>query len=165
MFARNFIDSLDFARKGRELCGEIAVADMPRLRELLVSHQGAVKYSLRGMVGRDGNPALELELVGSCQLRCQRCLDEMTYPIKLASRLLLVPEDEFDEFSGDENEVDSIAADSNLDVQEMIEEEILLSLPFAPRHPDGVCQHVAEKLYSTEKNPFGVLSVLKMKNH
>jgi len=165
MFARHFIDSLDFARQGRELRGEIAVAEMPRLREFLINPQGVVKYSVRGKVGRDGNPVLELELDGSCQLRCQRCLAEMTYPVKLATRLQLVPEDEFDEFSDDEGEMDSIAADTNLDVQGMIEEEILLSLPFAPRHPEGVCQHVAEKLNSSGKNPFLALSGLKIKNH
>jgi uncharacterized protein len=165
MFARHFIDSLDFARQGRELCGEIAVAGMPRLRDLLVNPQGTVRYIVRGMVGRDGNPMLKLTLDGSCQLRCQRCLAEMTYPIKLDSQLLLVQENEFDEFSGEEGEMDCIAADDNLDVQDMIEEEILLSLPFAPKHPVGVCQLAADKLNSSEKNPFAVLSGLKMKNH
>ncbi len=165
MFARHFIDSLEFARQGRELCGEIAVAEMPRLQDFLVNPQGVVNYTLRGRVGRDGNSVLELVLEGSCQLRCQRCLAEMTHPVKLATQLQLVPEDEFDEFSGDEGEMDCIAADTNLDVQDMIEEEILLSLPFAPRHPAGVCQLAAEKLNSTEKNPFMVLSGLKMKNY
>ncbi len=165
MFARHFIDSLEFARQGRELCGEIAVAEMPRLLELLVTPHGTFKYSVRGMVGRDDNPMLELALDGSCQLRCQRCLAEMTYPLKQVSHLQLVPEDEFDEFSVEQGEMDSILADTHLDVRNMIEEEILLSLPFAPKHPAGVCQYAADKLNSTGMNPFAVLSGLKMKNH
>lgn len=165
MFARHFIDSLDFARQGRELRGEIAVAEMPRLQDLLASPQGTVNYILRGMVGRDGNPMLELALEGSCQLRCQRCLAEMNYPVKLVSHLLLVPKNEFDEFFDEEGEMDCIAADAHLDVQDMIEEEILLSLPFAPKHPTGVCQNAVEKLNSAKKNPFSVLSGLKISDH
>ncbi len=161
MFARHFIDSLDFARQGRELCGEIAVAETPRLQDLLASRQGTLNYIVRGMLGRDGNPLLELKLEGSCQLRCQRCLAEMTYPVILVSHLLLVPKNELDDFFDEEAEMDCIAADTHLDVLEMIEEEILLSLPFAPKHPIGVCQNAVEKLISAEKNPFSVLSRLK----
>lgn len=165
MFARHFIDSLDFARQGRELRGEIAVAEMPRLQDLLASPRGTVNYIVRGMIGRDGNPMLEVVLEGSCQLRCQRCLAEMNYPVKLVSHLLLVPKNEFDEFFDEEGEMDCIAADAHLDVQDMIEDEILLSLPFAPKHPAGVCQNAVEKLNSAEKNPFSVLSGLKISDH
>ncbi|MGC2457695.1 MAG: DUF177 domain-containing protein [Gallionellaceae bacterium] len=108
---------------------------------------------------------LEVVLEGSCQLRCQRCLAEMNYPVKLVSHLLLVPKNEFDEFFDEEGEMDCIAADAHLDVQDMIEDEILLSLPFAPKHPAGVCQNAVEKLNSAEKNPFSVLSGLKISDH
>jgi uncharacterized protein len=138
---------------------------MPRLQDLLASPRGAVNFILRGMAGRDGNPMLELELDGSCQMRCQRCLGEMTYPVKLVSHLLLVPENELDEFVDEEGEMDCIAADSHLDVQDLIEDEILLSLPFAPRHPAGVCRSAVNEFNSAGENPFAVLSGLKMSNH
>lgn len=163
MFARHFIDSLDFARNGRELRGEVAVADLPRLQDMLAAPDGLIHYVVRGLQGRDGKPMLEVELEGVCRLRCQRCLEAMDYPVKQTTRLLLVPESELDAFSDDENELDSIAADPHLDVQDMIEQEILLNLPFAPRHPEGECRPAADGSNQPAKNPFAALAGLKKK--
>ncbi len=164
-----FIDSLDFAYKGKELRGEVAAAEMPRLQDMLAAPAGKIAYALRGLPGRDGRPMLEVALEGSCQLRCQRCLQEFTYPIKLVTSLILVPEDELDELLVDEDEIDSIPADQNLDVLALLEEELLLNLPFAPKHPEGACQPavgyvvktVAKTSDRVEKNPFAVLAELR----
>ncbi len=175
MFTRQFIDSLDFAYKGKELRGEVAAAEMPRLQDMLAApaacpehgRRGKIAYVLRGLPGRDGRHMLEVALEGSCQLRCQRCLQEFTYPIKLVTRLILVPGDELDELSVDEDEIDSIPADQNLDVLALLEEELLLNLPFAPKHPEGACQSAVGYGVKTsdrvEKNPFAVLADLKIK--
>ena len=167
MFTQQFIDSLDFAYKGKELRGEVAAAEMPRLQDMLAAPAGKVAYVLRGLLGRDGRAMLEVALEGSCQLRCQRCLQEFAYPIKLLTRLILVPEDELDELSVDEDEIDSIPADQNLDVLALLEEELLLNLPFAPKHPEGTCQpavgYVVKTSDRVEQNPFAVLAELKNK--
>lgn len=163
MFARHFIDSLDFACKGGEIQGEVPLAEMHRLLDMLAVPEGKISYVVRGFQDRSGQPMLELALTGECQLRCQRCLEGFTYPIQLISRLLLVQEGELDEFSAEADEQDSIPADKRLDVLALIEEEILLSLPFAPVHPSGACQLVAEGLDRSEKNPFAVLAGLKNK--
>ncbi|MBI3903967.1 MAG: DUF177 domain-containing protein [Nitrosomonadales bacterium] len=161
MFARHFIDSLDFAHNGRELRDEVAVAKLPRLQDMLASPTGNIDYVVRGLQGKDGRPMLELEMNGSCQLRCQRCLGSLDYPIELTTRLLLAPGSELDEFSDNESELDSIAADKHLDVLDMVEEELLLTLPFAPKHPEGACAAVAEGLNRPEGNPFAALAGLK----
>ncbi len=111
---------------------------------------------------------LEVVLDGLCQLRCQRCLQGFSYPVKLISQLVLVPADELDQAAVDEDEIDSIPADTRLDVLALIEEELLLSLPFAPKHPIGTCrpaieEYVAEAMDRTEKTPFAVLAELKNK--
>jgi DUF177 domain-containing protein len=161
MFARHFIDSLDFARKGKELRGEIPVAEMPRLQDVLTAPDGEVAYILRGFRDEGGNLMLELALNGLCQLRCQRCLQGMDYPIKQVSRLMLADEQPEDELSADD--FDSIPPDAHLDVAALVEEEILLSLPFAPRHEPGVCQAEATGLQTGAKSPFAVLRSLKDK--
>lgn len=163
MFARHFIDSLDFACKGSEIQGEVPLTEMHRLQDKLAVPEGKINYVVRGFQDRNGRPMLEVALTGMCQLRCQRCLDGMTYPIQLFSRLLLVQESELDEFSDEDDEQDSIPADNRLDVFALLEEEILLSLPFAPVHPSGACQFVAEGSGQSEKNPFAVLAGLKNK--
>ena len=160
MFTRPFIDSLDFARRGGELSGEVPVAELPRMADLLADFEGKIAYELRGLVGKDGNPRLELILDGLCHLRCQRCLNALTYPVKLVSRLRLVSETQTDNTDIEDDEVDSIPADKHLDVLVLLEEELLLSLPIAPKHGSGECQIAVEGL-DRSNNPFAVLAGLK----
>ena len=158
MFARPFIDSLDFARRGEEIHGEVPVAELPRLNDMLASPEGKIGYVLRGLSGKDGKPQLELSLDGLCILRCQRCLNGLNYPVKLVSKLRLVSDGDESDVDGDE--MDSIPVDKHLDVLSLLEEEMLLSLPIAPKHAMGECQFAAEGLARPE-NPFAVLAGLK----
>ena len=162
MFARHFIDSLDFAHHGRELRGIVPLTEMPRLQDMLATPEGEISYFVRGLPDKNGKPMLEVTVDGQCQLRCQRCLNGFVYPLRLVSRLQLAQAGEMDEFSVEENdEADSIIADKRLDVLNMVEEEILLNLPFAPMHPLGECKSVTEKWNQSDTNPFAVLGGLK----
>jgi uncharacterized protein len=162
MFARHFIDSLDFAHNGRELRGIVPLTEMPRLQDMLAIQEGEISYVVRGLPDKDGKPMLEVTVDGLCQLRCQRCLKGFAYPLKLVSRLHLAQADELNEFSVEENdEVESIKADKRLDVLNMIEEEILLSLPFAPKHSLGECKSVVEGWNQLDTHPFAALEGLK----
>jgi uncharacterized protein len=164
MFARHFIDSLDFAHNGRELRGSVPLAEMPRLQYILATHTGEIGYVVRGLPDKNGKPMLEVSVDGLCQLRCQRCLSGFAYPIILLSRLQLAQAGELDEYAVEDNdEADSIAADKRLDVLNMIEEEILLSLPFAPKHPSGECSSVVKEWNQQDKSPFAILAGLKKK--
>ena len=160
MFTRPFIDSLDFARRGGELSGEVPVAELPRMADMLADSQGTISYVLRGLVGHDGKPRLELTLDGACNLRCQRCLNALSYPIDLVSKLRLVSEGEMESSDIEDDEVDNIPADKHLDVLTLIEEELLLSLPIAPKHGSGECEIAVEGL-DRSNNPFAVLAGLK----
>lgn len=163
MFARHFIDSKDFARHGRELRGEMAVAEMPRLQDLLADPEGKIGYFVRGYLDKSGRPMLELAMDGSCQLICQRCLSGFAYPVHLVSHLLLAQEGELGELSAEDDGPDSIPADKHLDVDALLEEELLLSLPFAPKHPPGTCQLAAKGLDQPGNAAFAVLAGLKDK--
>ena len=159
MFARPFIDSVDFARNGREMRGEIAVSELSRLSDMLAKSDGSLTYIVRGYreAGRD---MLEVSLQGACILRCQRCLGEMEYPVNFVSRLRLLPADKLDEAEEDDDEMDAIEAEPRLDVVALIEEELLLGLPFAPRHAEGDCTPATDGLQQ-KANPFAVLAGLK----
>ena len=167
MFARPFIDSLDFAGNGRQISGEVAVAEMPRLLDALEDTQGTLEYSVRGGADKQGTPLLEVSITGNCRLRCQRCLGAVEHVIRIDTRLLLRDQaglDALDDgLAGDEEEeFDSILADAHLDVLNLLEEEVLLSLPIAPRHELGVCQAAdGGNQHEEEKNPFAVLAKLK----
>lgn len=159
-----FIDSQDFAYRSRELQGKIAVAELPRLQDMLAAPEGEFSYTVRGMHSKAGKPMLEVTLEGICPLRCQRCLQNLAYQVNLVSHLILVPPEQLDEAAADDEENDAIPADTQLDVLALLEEELLLSLPFAPKHAAGTCEPdvaVAERL--NRENPFAVLAELKNK--
>lgn len=160
MFARPLIDSTDFAKNGREMCGEIPVVQLPRLADVLANQDGSLAYKVRGSQVED-RYMLELELHGMCWLRCQRCLGELAYPIEMRAHLQLLPADrlaEVDELDG----VDGVESSRQLDVLALIEDEVLLGLPFAPRHEVGACSPAIKSLQQSA-NPFAVLAGLKKK--
>ena len=158
MFARPFIDSIDFARNGKELRGEIGLAELPRLSDLLAKSEGALTYIVRGYQDGDSD-MLALSLNGVCTLRCQRCMGGMNYLVDITSRLQLLPADKLDE-TEESDDVDRIEATPQLDVLALIEEELLLGMPFAPRHPEGECSPATNDLQQ-KASPFAVLAGLK----
>ena len=130
---------------GKHISGELPVAELPRLLEMLENPQGVLHYTVRGGVDKQGIPFLDVGVAGLCRLRCQRCLNSMDYPVRLDARLLLRDQASLDALDkdvagGSEEEFDSILADTHLNVLDMLEEEILLSLPIAPKHELGACQ-------------------------
>jgi len=168
MNARPFIDSLEFAGNRREISGEVPAAELRRFQDLLVNQQGKVAYRIRGGVDDQGNHYLDACVTGRCQVRCQRCMEAMDYPVQLDTRLMLRDQASLDAEEllagqpGREQEFDSILADDHLDVLSMVEEEILLSMPIAPRHEQGVCQ-VADggNRHQEQSRPFADLAKLK----
>jgi uncharacterized protein len=166
MDARPFIDSLDFAGNGLQISGEMQVAEMSRLLDVLEDPQGTLQYTVRGGTDKQGNPLLDVNVTGSCRLRCQRCLGVMEHAIQIDTRLLLRDQARLDaldsDVAGGEEEFDSILADAHLDVLNLLEDEILLSLPIAPKHEFGACQAADGKnMHKEEKNPFAVLAKFK----
>jgi len=68
------IDGFEFATAGATQEGKLPLAGFPRLKDLLVSDVGEVRYALRGVRDGRGRPSLHLGVDGTLPLRCQRCL-------------------------------------------------------------------------------------------
>jgi uncharacterized protein len=113
-------------------------------------------------VDKQGTHFLDVSVIGQGQLRCQRCLNSLDYPVRLETRLLLLDQASLDALEDEEEEFDSILADIHLNVLDLLEDEILLSLPIAPKHELGACQMTdGVNTHREEKNPFAVLAKLK----
>jgi uncharacterized protein len=161
MYARPFIDSLDFAANGMQIDTQVPFAELPRLLDVLDNPQGVLHYILQGGVDSLGRPVLDVSINGVCQLRCQRCLNGMDYEIQHKARLLLCDQAALDVLE-DEEEFDGILADAHLDVLALLEDEILLSLPIAPKHESGTCQVAeGEGKQKDERHLFAALEKLK----
>ncbi|MEN9357026.1 MAG: hypothetical protein RL695_1197 [Pseudomonadota bacterium] len=162
------IDSLEFARTGRSLSGVVAVAALRRLVDLLADDTGELVWSVRGELAVDNTGErrswLTIAIEGGLRLQCQRCLASMPWHLKVESRLLLMPPgrdwpDEsligFEE-GGDADPVEALAEQVLLD---LVEDEVLLALPIAPRHESCVVPvHDDGRLAAS---PFARLAVLK----
>lgn len=129
------IDGLEFARNGSRLQGDWPLADFPRLRDALRSDSGALRYELQGVPETQGRPALRLRLEGALQLTCQRCLGALEHPLRIESSLLLrETQAEIDAEPVDAEAPEQIVAGREMPVHDLIEDELLLALPLAPRH-------------------------------
>ena len=140
MSAPAVIDSLEFARAGEQLTGSLDVAGMKRLEDLLYDAAGRLDYEVRGGQDERNRPRLELGVTGRLHLQCQRCLGLLDYPVDVTNTLVLLPrgtpaDDELDDPEGP----DAIEAEPELHVAALVEDEVLLSLPLSPRHPDAGC--------------------------
>ena len=160
MFARPLIDGADFALNGKELRGEVALDALPRLADLLADSRGSIAFVLRGFED-DGRLMLEVELAGDCRLRCQRCLGELVYPVAVATSLCLAPAGQVDALDMDD-EFEYIEESSQIDVLSLIEDELLLEIPYAPRHSDDGCAAQPDEL-KRSASPFAVLANLNKK--
>lgn len=154
-------DPFAFARAAGLHSGQVALAAMPRLRDRLASDAGTVAYVVRGKVDQRQRPLLELEIAGNPGLRCARCLAALSFPLRLQSGVLLMQPGAVVQEDDDPESPEWIEAGPGLDVLELIEDEILLSLPLAVRHDEGKCSEGEEIDRSSGRDkPFASLAAL-----
>ena len=119
--------------------GSVDPHRLPRVADLLADGPASVAWRIEGTKDALGRPAVAVALRGSVSLTCQRCLAEFDWPIEQRSEVLLARDERelaaLD--AGSESEV--VLAEGSLDPLTLVEDELVLALPFAPRHPEGDC--------------------------
>ncbi|MGL1834984.1 YceD family protein [Rhodocyclaceae bacterium SMB388] len=153
-------DPFRFASEERERSGVLGLKDRVRLADVLFGDQGEVEYSLVGEIGQDAKPYFRLKVNGTLGVQCQRCLDRMEWPLDLESLFQLVPpgtaipdeELEIEDF-------DAIEATPDFDVFALIEDEVLLAVPIAPRHER--CDPPRPEGGTEKESPFAALATLR----
>ena len=162
MSQRIVIDSLAFAREAGSLQGELRIAGLTRVLDLLADSAGNIAYRVEGSMGPRKRSQLWLELDGMLSLCCQRCLEGVEYPLEVRSLLEFV--DDEDELTQEEIEDDSkdfLLTQKELDVTALIEDEIILALPAAPCHESCAMPEAGQG--TAKISPFSALTGLKGK--
>jgi uncharacterized protein len=128
---------------------------------MLASNAGEIRYEIDGMHDARGRPALRVKLRGVLQLRCQRCLEPMRFDVDSDSTLVLAAtQAEIDADPTDANAPDRLLAVGEVPVRDVIEDELILALPYAPRH-EG-CEVDADGEGDAKISPFaGLRGMLK----
>ncbi|MDE2122033.1 MAG: DUF177 domain-containing protein [Betaproteobacteria bacterium] len=167
----------EFAQRGRELQGDVAVGALPRLAASLHGEASRlaelrVHWELRGMLrnGASGQAQLlvRLHVRGELPMLCQRCLQTSWHRLDDAVTLRLV--DQEPELDGEELESDEEAfcALHPVDVAELVEDQLILALPLVPMHENCPQQLPARagprELEPAPASPFAVLAGLRKPN-
>ncbi|MBV8272976.1 MAG: DUF177 domain-containing protein [Cupriavidus sp.] len=186
-------DLFAFCRKGGNAAGGVVMRDLPRILAETAADAPAsapdetFHYTVAGFVREEavepGAPVsqrlfLDVTVDGRVWLDCQRCLG--VYPESIATKMrfeVVASEAAADEAPMDEDDVDVIVGSKKFSVLELVEDEVLLALPTAPKH--AVCPAVHESLVTgadgevepeaapaEEKrpSPFAALAGLKTKH-
>lgn len=159
MSARPLIDSLEFASAGEQLTGSVPVSEFARLSDSLHDADGGLQFEIRG--GRDSRQRLRLHMTvtGSIDLLCQRCLGKLIYPLAVKTNLLLLTNGaEAD--AGGIDDLDGVPATAQTDVCSLVEDEVLLAIPLAPRHAEGQCSPAVKGSGDSAASPFAALAKL-----
>ena len=160
------LDPARSAQKQLRFDGVIPQHVLPRLEDMVVP-EGRVEVTLACDRDEQNLVTLKASICTQLSLTCQRCNESFIKNIAIDVTYSPVRDDEAAEqlTSGYEPVMLSDADDVNL--HQLIEDEILLAVPFAPMHEEGACRQASHMSWGEiddaeeEPNPFAVLNKLK----
>jgi uncharacterized protein len=157
--------------------GFLEIATLPRLADEASSIEPGdgfhwqIKTHFADSPGSEPRQMMELEVKGRIQLICQSCLQNCALDLAQKSRFVMVDtEAEADAFPVEDDQQEPLVASQHFDLLGLIEDEILLSFPLIPRHPEGACQPHTSSFGQDEtvseasekpQNPFNILKNMK----
>lgn len=156
------IDASEHLRSFQRLVAETQDADLDR----------NVRWHARGELlnPQHVHPQvwMHLEAQAVMPLVCQRCLHPVDVPVQVHRSFRFVADEATAAAEDDTAEEDLLALSRSFDVLELVEDELLMEMPVAPRHdvcPEDVKMSVAdpdfEAAAAERENPFAVLGRLK----
>ena len=159
------IDGFEIASAGATQQGVWPLRDFPRLRDMLAADAGEVKYRIRGVRDERGRPSLRLAVSGTLALRCQRCLEPMLFEVNTDEMLVLAATlAEIHAEPGDTNAPDRVVAGKDMSLRDLIEDELILAVPYAPRHESCSAAGADEVAGQAKALPFAGLRGLMRKH-
>ena len=138
------IDSVLFARRQETLAGTMPLSSMTRLLAAGVGSEGMLDWRVQGSLGRDEmqrqREFLRVHTGFSPWMTCSRCLEPVQVQGLSTDTLFRLALSEAQAAAEDREEevVEVIAADPNLDLAALVEDEAILALPMAPAHANCV---------------------------
>ena len=158
------IDGFEFASAGATREGVWPLKDLPRLRDVLASDEGEVAYEVSGVRDERGRPALRLRVRGTLMLRCQRCLEPLAFEVQTDETLVLAATlAEIHAEPADAQAPDRVVAGKEMPLRELVEDELLLAVPYAPRHES--CRAAGTRQQPQKVLPFAGLRGLMRDKH
>jgi uncharacterized protein len=158
------------AENAVSLRGLFSIAKMDRLKTSLQMPEGDVEVQIHFGVDQQGLRYIKGQMHTSLTLQCQRCMEALEHEIIADFAYGMVSnEEKAKKLPSHYDPI--IVEDQDLNLQDVIEEELIISLPIVPLHASEHCKVqlplVAadpELIGAAEKeNPFKVIESLKVK--
>jgi uncharacterized protein len=173
-FAARRLDVKSFAEDGAVISGEEPVQQHERLMAE-TEGRGAASPVAWAATGELRNPRhvhpeiwLHLQASAVLPLTCQRCLGPVDVAVAVERSFRFVPDEDMAAAQDDQSEEDVLALSRSFDLVELVEDELLMEMPLAPRHevcPEPVKLAVADEEFEAalgrRENPFAMLGKLK----
>jgi uncharacterized protein len=157
------IDGFEFATAGATQEGTLPLSSFPRLQDVLVSDSGEVAYVLSGVRDERGRPSLKLSARATLRLRYQRCLGPLAYEVRTEALLVLAASQaEIDAEPASVDSPDRVIAGKEMGVRDLVEDELILALPYAPRHEGCEASPTEREVLSS---PFAGLRGMMQRKH
>ena len=133
------LDAFRIARERGVVEGNVDPHRLPRVADQLADRPASLAWRIEGTADASGRPALAIALRGSVTLTCQRCLADLAWPIDQRTEVLLAHDEGEMAALDAESGAEVTLAEGPVDPLALVEDELVLALPFAPRHPDDAC--------------------------
>jgi len=172
-FVPEKLDVENFIKDEASLEGEWPASGLARFAASAAPERPAagwplVRWRLQGQLReqRRADPQLwlQVEASGGAWLTCQRCLQPVEEQLDVSRWFHFVGSEDEAASLDAEAEDDVLALTRHLDARELIEDELLLSLPLVPRHeicPEPLPAEDEEDGEEQRPNPFAKLAALK----
>ncbi|RMG36482.1 MAG: hypothetical protein D6720_05050 [Gammaproteobacteria bacterium] len=161
-------DPRRLCEQGKRFEGRVALNKLTRLAPLLTSSEGEAAFQLAFDQDEQGRLRIRGHVVADLQLRCQRCMESMRLPVDMA--FVLSPVSGMREAEMLPEPYDPLLLEERLlHPMDLVEDELILAIPPAPRHAATECavdleqyRGAPEAVESAQReNPFAALKQLK----
>ena len=143
-YSRRDLESL--AEREGVLSGELQLSKLTRLVGMLHSDAGSVRASLKFGQWRAGGLQVELTYAAAVEFTCQRCLEPFRHELAGRVNVVLVNAGSTPDTVPEGYEPFELA-DGRFSPAELIEDELIVSMPLAPKHERlADCGSVARSL-------------------
>lgn len=143
--------------------GTFTPADLERLEDSVANGEGRLDYRITAVLDKQRRKRVSCIIKGFVFLTCQASLEAFRHDVSVDDRLVLVDdESQLPPVEEESDEEDYLVADEPLDIRDLVEDAVLLSLPMVPRKPGLEEAPVVGKGDETPReSPFAALASLK----
>ena len=168
-----YVDPRRLSIQGKTLTGSVDVNLCSRIKEAVKEISSTINISLSFYLEEQGRKIVNIRASGAVKVICQRCLSPMPLQLECDTILCVVwSEEEADALP--KNLEAWIVPEDKGDLIDLIEDELLLELPFIAYHKKEECNSLDTNILplelsnkteevNTESNPFEALKILKGK--